>query len=139
MCGDRTIRTIGKDCRGSASLEFALLSPILILFLLGLFVVGWAMLCFQSVRLALEQGGRALQINEELTEQDIANLVRSKLMSIGDPDVSIVLSDDNSVPGVRAKNLSASYGINIPIPFYGAYVATYSTSVKVPLAVTSRG
>ena len=139
MCGNRRLEKFHSDRRGSASVEFALLSPIFILFLLGIFVLGWAMHCFQSVRLALEQGGRALQINETLTEQDLASLVRSKLKSIGDPTISITLSDDTSIPGVKAKNLSARYGISIPIPFYGAYEATYSTSVKVPLAITSGG
>jgi Flp pilus assembly protein TadG len=137
VCGNRPIQKIKSDCQGSTALEFALLSPVLILFLLGLFVVGWAIHCSQSVRLALEQGGRALQINERLTEQDIATLVRSKLTSIGNPEVLIALADDTSIAGVRAKKLSASYEINIAIPFYGAFMATYSTSVKVPLAVTS--
>ena len=139
MCVDRPIGTIHRDCRGSTAVEFALLSPVLMLFLLGLFVVGWSIHCSQSVRLALEQGARALQINEKLSEQDVATLVRSKLKDIGDPDIAVVLSDYVSIPGVRAKNLSVSYGINIPIPFYGAYVATYSTSVKVPLAVLDGG
>lgn len=139
MCGNRRLEKFHRDRRGSASVEFALLSPVLILFLLGIFVLGWSMHCFQSVRLALEQAGRALQIDEKLTEQDLASLVRGKLKSIGDPTISISLSDDTSIPGVQVKNLSARYEISIPIPFYGSYEATYSTSVKVPLAVTSRG
>lgn len=139
MSGKGNLRTIRGECDGSTSVEFAILSPVLILFLLGLFVVGWSIHCSQSVRLALEQGGRALQINEDLTEQEIAALVRSKLTSIGDPEILITLSDDTSIPGVRVKSLSASYGINLAIPFYGAYMATYSTSVKVPLAVTAGG
>jgi hypothetical protein len=91
------------------------------------------------MRLALEQSGRALQINENLTEQDLASLVKSKLKSIGDPTITVTLSDDASVPGVKAKNLSASYAISFNIPFYGVYATTYSTNVKVPLTVTSSG
>lgn len=139
MCGKGKVRSIRSDCNGSTSVEFAILSPVLILFILGLFVAGWAIHCTQSVRLALEQGGRALQIDESLTEQDLANLVRSKLKSIGDPEVLISLSDDTSVAGVRAKSLSARYAFSLPVPFYGAYEATYSTSVKVPLAITTGG
>jgi Flp pilus assembly protein TadG len=131
------LRKFLRDSRGSGSLEFALLSPVLILFLLGILVLGWSIHCVQSVRLALEQAGRALQINENLTEQDLADLVGSKLKSIGDPTISVSLTDDTSITGVRAKNLSARYGFSIAIPFYGTYQATYSTSVKVPLAVTS--
>lgn len=139
MCANHKLRTILGDCQGTTSVEFAILSPVLILFILGLLVVGWAIHCSQSVRLALEQGGRALQINENLTEQDLADLVRGKLKSIGDPAVSIALTDDTSVPGVRAKNISARYAFSLPIPFYGTYEATYSTSVKVPLAITTGG
>jgi Flp pilus assembly protein TadG len=135
----RRLERFHGDRQGSTALEFALLSPVLILFLFGIFLLGWAMYCFQSVRLALEQGGRALQINEALTEQDLADLVRSKLKSIGDPTILVSLSDDTTIPGVKAKNLSARYGISIPIPLYGAYDLTYSTSVTVPLTVTSGG
>lgn len=137
MCGKGSVRTIRSDRDGSTSVEFAILSPVLILFILGLLVAGWAIHCSQTVRLALEQGGRALQIDESLTEQDLADLVRSKLTSIGDPAVSVVLTDDASVPGVRAKKLSARYAFSLPVPFYGTYEATYSTAVKVPLATTS--
>ena len=139
MCAERRIGVFFSECRGSAAVEFALLSPVLILFLLGLLVLGWSIHCAQSVRLAVEQGGRALQINEQLTEQDLTTLVKSKLTSIGNETVTISLSDDTSIPGVKAKNLSAHYGISINIPFYGIYQATYSTSVKVPLTVTSSG
>ena len=139
MCAKAKIRSIQSDCNGSTSVEFAILSPVLILFILGLFVAGWAIHCSQTVRLALEQGGRALQIDESLTEQDLANLVRSKLASIGDPAVSIALTDDTSVTGVRAKKLSAQYAFSLPVPLYGTYEATYSTSVKVPLAITTGG
>jgi Flp pilus assembly protein TadG len=133
------LREFHSERRGSTSLEFALLSPVLILFLLGLLILGWSMYCLQSMRLALEQSGRALQINENLTEQDLASLVKSKLKSIGDPTITVTLSDDASVPGVKAKNLSASYAISFNIPFYGVYATTYSTNVKVPLTVTSSG
>jgi len=137
--GERKIRSVQSDCNGSTSVEFAILSPVLLLFILGVFVVGWAIHCSQTVRLALEQGGRALQINESLTEKDLTDLVRSKLQSIGDPEISISLSDDTSITGIRAKSISAQYAFSLSIPFYGTYAATYSTSVKVPLAITTGG
>jgi Flp pilus assembly protein TadG len=124
------------DQGGSSAVEFAIVSPMLILLLVGIVTFGWAMNAVHTVRLALEQAGRALQLNPSLTQAQLATLVQDDLGLIGDPSVTITLAADTSVAGVTAKRISAVYVFAVPIPFLSTYNITYQTRLTVPIVAS---
>src|SRR5262245_39469465 len=65
--------------RGTAAVEFALVCPALFIFLLGIYSVGSVMHCISSVRYALEETARMLQLNPTLTEEDLQDAIDTKL------------------------------------------------------------
>jgi Flp pilus assembly protein TadG len=97
-----------RDRRGASAVEFALVAPAFSTMLIGLFVLGWSMHCISSLRLALEESGRALQIDQTLTATQLTALVRGELRAIGDPNVTVKLADDTSIAGVKMARITWS-------------------------------
>jgi Flp pilus assembly protein TadG len=134
VSADHSRKHFAGDQRGTSAIEFAIVAPLLVGLLVAIITFGWAMNCIHGLRLALEESARALQLNNSLTEAQLATMVRAKLQAIGDPDVTVTLAADTSVPGVSAKRISGVYNFSIALPFLPTRTLTYSTSVVVPLS-----
>ena len=133
MSASRWGRRFASDRRAASAVEFAIVGPLLIALLLAIVTFGWTMNCIHSLRLALEESARALQLNQTLTESQLATMVKTKLQSIGDPNVTVTLAADTSVPGVTAKRISGVYNFSLVLPFLPTRTLSFSTSVVVPL------
>jgi Flp pilus assembly protein TadG len=127
-------RRFASDRRAASAVEFAIVGPLLIALLLAIVTFGWTMNCIHSLRLALEQSARALQLNNSLTQAQLETMVQEKLETIGDPDVTVSLAADTSVPGVTAKRITGVYNFNIVLPFLPTSSFSYTTSVVVPMS-----
>ena len=121
-----------RQVDGASAVEFALIAPVLIVFLFGIFAVGWAFHCVSSLQLALEQSGRALQIDPTLSQSQLNTMVKNRLADLGDPNVSVALST-GSINGVTTATISGTYLFQITIPLLPAYSIDYQTAVNVPL------
>ena len=130
------IRKALRDTRGASAVEFALVAPAFCMMLIGLFVLGWSMHCISSLRLALEESGRALQIDQTLTATQLAALVHGELQTIGDPNVIITLADDTSIVGVKMARITGTYVFNISIPLLPTQQVSFQKSITVPLSAT---
>lgn len=117
---------------GTSAVEFALIAPVLIVFLFGILAVGWAFHCISSLQLALEQSGRALQIDPTLSQSQIDGMVKNELTNLGDPNVSVALTT-GSINGVTTATISGTYVFQITVPLLPAYSIDYQTAVNVPL------
>ena len=133
MSVDRPKTYFFRDQRATSAIEFAIVAPLLVGLLIAIITFGWAMNCIHSLRLALEESARALQLNQTLTESQLATMVKTKLQSIGDPNVTVTLAADTSVPGVTAKRISGVYNFSLVLPFLPTRTLSFSTSVVVPL------
>jgi Flp pilus assembly protein TadG len=121
-----------RDERGSSALEFAIIAPAFIVLLIGIISVGWAMHCISSLRLAVEQSGRALQVDPSLTQDQLATMIKNELKSIGDPKVNVSMSNLPDLAGVQMAKITATYNFEISIPLLPPYEIHYTTSVSVP-------
>lgn len=123
-----------SDQRGASAVEFAIVSPVLIVMLIGIVMFGWAMHSVHTVRLAVEEAGRALLLNNSLTQTQLQAMVQANLASVGAPSATLSLAADSSVAGVTAKRISATSAFTISVPFLPDYGITYTTSVVVPIS-----
>jgi Flp pilus assembly protein TadG len=121
-------RRFAGDRSGSAALEFALLGPVVLLFMIGFFQVAWAMYCASTVRYALHNSARALVLNPSMSQSDFQTLVRSSVTPLAAEDVSVSLNTTSPGTGLQLSTATATYNYQIVIPFMPTYQGQFSTS-----------
>ncbi len=122
---------------GSAAVEFAFVFPLLLVLLLGIYSVGSVMHCISSVRYALEETARMLQLDPSLTEGDLQAAIDTKLANYGSRAVMVTLtmSTEEDETGSEIAHLSASYSWLIAVPFIPTYDGAYQQSVDIFLVI----
>jgi Flp pilus assembly protein TadG len=125
-------RRFAADRQGGAALEFALLGPVILLFMIGFFQVAWAMYCSSSVRYALHNSARALVLNPAISQSDFQTMVKAAVTPLAAQDVSVTLTKTTSAgssgQGVQLSLAKATYSYQIVIPFMPTYHGQFSTS-----------
>ena len=125
MCARRRFL---HDRGGGAMLEFAILGPVFILFLIGFFQVAWAMYCANSVRYALHNSARALVLNPAMSQADFQALVQSAVTPLAAENVSVSLTKTFPNPGLQLAQATASYDYQIVAPFFPTYHGQFTTT-----------
>jgi Flp pilus assembly protein TadG len=113
---------------GGAALEFALLGPVFLLFIIGLFQVCWAMYCSSSVRYALHNSARALVLNPSMSQSDFQALVTSAVTPLVAQNVAVTLVKTSPGNGLQLSTATATYNYQIVIPFIPTYNGQFTTS-----------
>ena len=113
-------------------MEFALVGPILFIFLLGIFAAGWAMHRISTLRLALEQSARALQIDPTLNQSQLQARVSAAMQEVAASDVSVTLATQVQ-SGVTVAVLTGTYNFGFTILMLPKFDVPYTTQVSVPL------
>lgn len=109
-------------------LEFALLGPVFLMFLIGFFQVAWAMYCSSSVRYALHNSARALVINPSMTQSDLETMVKSALIPLVAANVTVTLTKTSPSNGLQLSQATAVYNYQVVIPFMPVYNGQFTTS-----------
>ena len=120
-------RFIG-DRSGSAMLEFALLGPVFLMFIIGFFQVAWAMYCASSVRYALHNSARALVLNPSMDQSTFQTMVQSAVTPLAANNVTVTLTKSTPGTGLQLASAVATYNYQIVIPFVPTYNGTFTTS-----------
>lgn len=122
---------------GSAAVEFAFVFPLLMILLVGIYSVGSVMHCISSVRYALEETARMLQLNPKLTEGELQDAIDTKLANYGSRVVTVTLTMNTETDdtGSEIAHLSASYSWLIAVPFIPRYDGAYEQSVDIFLVI----
>ena len=105
--------------RGAASLELAVLLPVLIMFLAGLVMCGLAFNAKITLTSAAREGARALALDTG----DPVVVARSAAPGIDSNDISVTHSGSPCTPGDPAS-VTLSYDFPYTIPFFGEGVWT---------------
>lgn len=123
-------------CRsGAVAVEFAFVFPLLVVFVLGTFAVGSVMHCISSVKFALEETGRMLQMNTSLTQDDLQTAIDQKLSNYGNQAVTLSMTVDEDEFGSSVAHLTATYPYQIAIPYIPRYEGSYELTSEVFLVI----
>jgi len=109
-------------------LEFALLGPVVLMFMIGFFQVAWAMYCASSVRYALHNSARALVLNPAMSQSDFQTMVKSAVTPLAAQNVTVTLTKSTPGTGLQLSSATATYNYQIVIPFVPTYNGVFSTS-----------
>jgi Flp pilus assembly protein TadG len=124
----RAGRRFLRDRQGGAALEFAMLGPVFLMFMIGFFQVAWAMYCASSVRYALHNSARALVLNPAMSQTDFQTMVKAAVTPLAAQDVTVTLTKASPNAGLQLSTATATYNYQIVIPFVPTYNGTFSTS-----------
>lgn len=124
----RSRRSFARDEAGGPALEFAILGPVFLLFLIGFFQLAWAMYCANSVRYALQNSARALVLNPTMSASDFQTLVQNTVTPLASKNVSVSLSKTYPSAGLQLAQATATYSYQIVVPFIPTYNGQFSTT-----------
>jgi Flp pilus assembly protein TadG len=133
VCADRPAR-LWRDCGGATAAEFAMVLPVFVLLVMGMFQLAWAQHCASSLRAAMEQSSRALLFDSTLDQAHLQAMVQSKLAVGADPHVSVTLNIQTNADGSRVARLTGVYAHDIGIPSMATLPMNYQTTVVTALA-----
>ena len=134
MCArrPRRLRRALADRSGAAMLEFALLGPVFILFLIGFFQVCWAMYNCNTVRFALHSTARQLVLNPAMTQSQFQIAVMAAVAPLASPDVTVTLVKTYPATGLQLSQATATYNYQVVMPFFPTYNGSFSTTFTQP-------
>ncbi|MDX8483213.1 pilus assembly protein [Mesorhizobium sp. VK24D] len=132
-------KAFAGNASGGAAIEFALIVPVLVMLLFGIFAFGWSMNADSSVRYALEASARSLQLNNTMTQPQIQAIATQKLQALGLQNVNVTITTDPASGGFCMAHVNASYAFVINFPYFSDFPISYATTVNVPLANSVAG
>lgn len=126
MCAKRFL----QDRSGAGALEFALVTPAVLMLLFGAFQYAWAMHNAASVDFALEQASRDLVTKANVNQAQLQATVDARLKKLAPGSVTVVLTRWTT-SGVKYAKASASYKHPFQAPFLPKNDWTLTSSVVV--------
>ena len=128
----RRLRTLWRDRRGAAAVEFAFVFPVFLAMTVSIFQFGWAQHKLSSIRWSMESASRELLLDPTLTQAQLSTKVKAKLANIADQNVTITMTTQ-TVSGAQVKKLKGVYTTNIGVPYLATYPVNWQTTVTTPI------
>ena len=126
----RASSRLRRDEHGATAVEFALVSPMLFMLLVGIIQFGWLLHCAVSVRWSLEASARELLINPGATADQIKQDMLDRLNGLADSsNLSVSLTSATTATGDEFQ-VQSTYSQAPFIPFLPRY--TFNSTVTVP-------
>ena len=117
---------------GATAVEFAMVLPVFVAMVFGIFQFGWAQHCNSSLRFAMEKASRALLLDPTLSESALQTMVQNTLQGVSDTNVAVHLQINTTSAG-KVANLTGVYSTALGIPALASFPISYSTTVSTPL------
>jgi Flp pilus assembly protein TadG len=125
-------RRTARDCeRGSAAIEFALVTPLLVMLLVGAYAVGYALHSMSSIRYALDAAGRSLRLDPSLTTAELQSIVDEKLGPLNSQSPTLSMMSTTRDDGANVVKLVATYGVPVKIPLITSFTVERSDDIYV--------
>lgn len=126
-----------RDEKGANALEFALISPVMIIALIGIFNIGYAIHCGGSVRNAMERSSRTLIANPSATAATLKTKALTMLSTVPVENLAVTVTTETVTGQVQVKRVAWTYDFMLWIPLLDDHSLAMGSSVVVPLATTT--
>lgn len=136
----KRMQELVKEKRGVAMLEFAILAPVLLLFILGIFLLGYLYFAQMALEDSAASTERLLQTNQ--TTAPVCNSLLLNCANINMSAIQVADAYNNGGSGFPATTCSGSGGylLSTQIPYVvegtgTMYILqmTYQTPISIPL------
>jgi Flp pilus assembly protein TadG len=122
-----------RDIGGATALEFAMVAPVLIVLLIGVFNLGYALYCGAAVRHAVQQSSRALLFDPNITASAFKATVTSKLDGIPVANLTVAIGSESVTQTQQLKRITWTYDYMVCAPFMPSEELAMGSSLTVPL------
>ena len=113
----RPVRALGREHSGAAALEFALVAPVFLLAIFGIFQLGMAFHASAGLRNGVEAAARHAQIYPRPTNSQIQIIFASNLYGLPKSQVVGPTLIYGTINGTGYVDVSARYDHQLNIPF----------------------
>lgn len=122
-----------RDVQGATALEFAMVAPVLIALMIGVFNLGYALYCGAAVRHAVQQSSRALLFNPNITASAFKVTVASKLDGIPVANLNIAIRSETVNQTQELRRVTWTYDYMVCAPFMPSEELEMGSSLIIPL------
>ena len=125
-----------RDCdSGATALELALVMPVFITLVFGIFNYGWAIYCGNEVRNAVENASRLLIEDPDTTLDDLRAEVEARLSGASIDDVTLSMATETVGTSTDVARISWTYVYTVDTPFIDQTLLRFDSSIVAPLRV----
>lgn len=132
----RLLRRLTRDRRGATALEFAIVAPVFIAMVFGVFNLGYALYCGAAVRHAIQESSRLLMFDPNTTASTFKTAVVSKLVNVPVTNLRIAITDETVKQTQHLKRVTWTYNYMVYAPFITSKAFEMGSSVTVPTLAT---
>lgn len=133
----RTHRRLRRGWRrcdsGAAAVELALVLPLFVALVFGIFNYGWAVYCGNEVRYAVQRASRMLIADPDTSLEDLRAAVAGRLNGADIDEVGLTLTTETFGVSTHVARISWTYSHTIVTPFLGDAVMNFDSSLLAPL------
>jgi Flp pilus assembly pilin Flp len=108
-----SLKSLGRDQRGTTAVEFAIIAPVLILLLIGTIAVCLALYLVGSLHFAVEDGARCASVKTTICSDAATTVAYTRSRYFG-PDVSPIFTYATAACG---NSVSASVNYSMDVGF----------------------
>ena len=130
----RRLAAFGRDASGATAVETALVTPFLMMFLFGVFELGWAMQCGSSVREAVEHGSRALISNPDMTAEQLTAHIDERLADLPIDNLEVSVAQEWLTGNIQVSRVTWTYDYQLGLPLIPHTLFHFGSSLVVPRA-----
>jgi Flp pilus assembly protein TadG len=124
---------LARNPSGATALEFALITPAMIMTIFGTWYLGWALNCGGEVRHAVELASRLYIQNPNTTLSQLSSAVSARLDAANINQVTLAASSQ-TIGTATVEHITWSYTATAPIPMFSTISIPLSGVVDVPMA-----
>ncbi|MBP2159336.1 MULTISPECIES: TadE family protein [Asticcacaulis] len=128
----RLLRRLTRNRRGATALEFAIVAPVFIAMVFGVFNLGYALYCGAAVRHAIQESSRLLMFDPNTTASTFKTAVVSKLVNVPVTNLRIAITDETVTQTQHLKRVTWTYNYMVYAPFITSKAFEMGSSVTVP-------
>ena len=129
------LRNWAADRSGATAVETAIVLPVAILFILGIFQLGWGFYCGYDVRHAIERGARIYLSTPTATADDLQTAVASNLTAVKITDFTLTPASQTT-SGASLEKIAWTYQYPIKLPFMSSLTLDFDSQIVVPIGAS---
>lgn len=127
----RPLRLLAACTRGAAAVEFAIISVVLIMLLIGIVELGRTLYIKNQISFLADRAARMILIDPNIPQAELESHLRDNFTA-GSPDSLAFVPINESVDGTTYRGVTINFPVTLFIPNLGTDSIALSVSRRVP-------
>jgi Flp pilus assembly protein TadG len=126
-------RRFAGDRQGATMLEFAIVAPVLIAMLFGVFNIGYAIYCGAAVRNAIQRSSRVLVMTPATAAATIQSNAQALLVDVPVNNLGVTVTTETVTTAMQVQRVTWTYDYSLWVPFASGASMSFGSSMVVPM------